>query len=83
MKRVGNPTGSGLANGDKLITAREAADLLGMSLGTFRHRCCRGEIPLVRTGPRSVRFSIHALQRWVEERSYFPEGVPADLSEAG
>lgn len=49
-----------------LITAREAARTLSVSEKTLWTLTKRGEIPAVRVGVRSVRYSVTALQRWID-----------------
>ncbi|MGH7742641.1 MAG: helix-turn-helix domain-containing protein [Candidatus Eiseniibacteriota bacterium] len=49
---------------DALISARDVATLLGVSLRTVR----RLRLPRIRVG-RSVRYSKQALTKWLEARS--------------
>lgn len=56
---------------DKLITAREAAELLGLREGTlaaWRSRGTKGQPPAVRIGARSVRYRESALRDWITAR---------------
>lgn len=52
-----------------LLTARDAARLLSVSEKTL-HRLTapRGPIPCVRIGPRGVRYTPAALERWILEQ---------------
>lgn len=49
-----------------LVTPREAARMLSVSERTLWGLTKRGEVPAVRVGVRSVRYSIAALQAWIE-----------------
>ena len=53
----------------QLFTAEEAAELLGLELGTVRNLTYRREIPCVKIGPRGVRYRLLDLLAWIEERS--------------
>ena len=50
-----------------LVTAEEAARLLGISRAQAYGMARRGELPSVRVG-RLLRFSVDELERWVRER---------------
>ncbi|MEX2171348.1 MAG: helix-turn-helix domain-containing protein [Pirellulales bacterium] len=51
-----------------LLTAREAAELLGVSEKTlWNHSYPRGTVPIVRFG-KTLRYSPDALQRWILEQ---------------
>ncbi len=55
---------------DKLLTAKEAADLLGVKLSTIRKLTCRRLLPCIRpTGRRCVRYSQRALETLIRQRS--------------
>jgi hypothetical protein len=52
-----------------LLTARDAANALAISekpLWTLT--APRGPIPMIRVGERSVRYSVTALQRWIDQQ---------------
>ena len=54
-----------------LMKPREAAEALGISEKTLWSRTApRGPIPVVRLG-RSVRYSVDALRRWIDEHQQF------------
>ena len=59
-----------------LLTAREVADLTGLSEGTIRHFCSQRRIPFIRISARCARFERHALEAWIAEMA-----VPADLED--
>ena len=75
---------SGSTSGSEklLLTAREAARLLSITERTlYALTMPRGPIPVVRIGPRGVRFSADAIRRWIAkqeqvgaERQAAPEG---------
>jgi excisionase family DNA binding protein len=51
-----------------LITPGGAAKLLAISPRTLWSMTASGEIPSVRVGKRGRRYSLAALQRWIEDR---------------
>lgn len=56
---------------DRLLSAREAAELLGLREGTlaaWRSRRTEGQPPAVRVGKRSVRYREAALREWIAAR---------------
>lgn len=53
----------------RLLTAREAAALLGISAKRAYELAQRNELPWLRLGERSVRFPEAALRKWIAERS--------------
>ena len=52
-----------------LLRPPEAADSLAMSLRGLMNLVNNNEIPVVRIGQRSLRFSVQALQDWVDART--------------
>jgi excisionase family DNA binding protein len=63
-----NMSDSVMSSGDvRLLTGRQAAEALAVSLRTLRTLVQRGELTAVRFG-RSVRFDAGDLRRWVEMR---------------
>ena len=52
-----------------LVGYPQAANYLKLSLNSLYWRVSRGEIPHVRLGPRTVRFDLEELNRWLSERS--------------
>ena len=52
-----------------LLKPNEAADALGLSENGLMNLVAAGDIPVVRVGTRSVRFSIKDLEHWIAERS--------------
>ena len=55
---------------DTLLTARQAADLIGVSARTlWDWTSPRGDIPCIRPGKgRTVRYSRLALDRWIADQ---------------
>ncbi|MBT3980051.1 MAG: helix-turn-helix domain-containing protein [Bacteriovoracaceae bacterium] len=49
----------------KLIGYKEAAEFLGLPLGTMYSMVHRNEIPHYRISKRLVRFSVEALRDWI------------------
>ena len=53
----------------QLLDVREAAALLKISPGSLYHWLSQGRIPVVRLGPRCVRFRRSDLEEWISEKS--------------
>jgi excisionase family DNA binding protein len=52
-----------------ILTVQDAADLLKVSSRTlYSLTRPRGPIPCVRVGPRGVRYTLAALQEWIDEQ---------------
>lgn len=49
-----------------LIPKQEAADLLGISYRTLHDLTKAGTIPCVRLGVRGVRYSVKALEQYID-----------------
>jgi excisionase family DNA binding protein len=55
---------------DRLITAEEAGQVLGLKLATIRRLTAQGELPVVRpTGRRAVRYRVRDLLELARMRS--------------
>jgi excisionase family DNA binding protein len=54
--------------GEKLLKARDVAELLGLEMGTVLDRFQRGEIPGFRLGGKGgpVRFRLSEIEEWLE-----------------
>ena len=54
----------------KLLTRAEAAELLGVTVGTLAvwHCCGRHKIPMVKVG-RACRYRLADLEAWIESRT--------------
>ena len=54
----------------KLVGQKEASEYLGLSEATLeRDRWRGGDIPFVRVGPRSIRYSLDQLEEYVLSRT--------------
>ena len=51
-----------------LIPPRDAARMMSISERNLWTLTKNGEIPAIRVGVRSVRYSIAALEKWIAER---------------
>ena len=51
---------------DRLLRIGEAADYLGIAIGTLYHWVSEERIPVVRISPRAIRFRLSDLSDWAE-----------------
>lgn len=56
----------------KMLSYSEAAEKLGVKLGTLYSMVSGARVPFVRLGPRLVRFPEDELDRWLHERLVMP-----------
>ncbi len=56
----------------RLIDIREASEYLGISVNTLRGWCSQKSIPHVKID-RMVRFDVHVLDEWINERMITPD----------
>ena len=61
--------------GDQLLTAREVADLLGVSAETVLRWTRRGELPAIRLPSGAIRFREAEIEAWLAERATTARGV--------
>jgi excisionase family DNA binding protein len=59
-----------------LLTVRDVAEMLGLSVGGVYHLISAERIPVVRLSARCVRFDRLALEQWINEMA-----VPARSTE--
>jgi len=57
---------------DRLLTIKEAAALLGLSVGTAYHKVSRKELPVVRLSPRCIRFRLGDLRTLIAMHTELP-----------
>ena len=70
----------------RLLTAREVADLLGVSAETVLRWTRRGELPAIRLPGGAIRFRQDELDGWLEQRATPGEEVsttPLDAAQRG
>lgn len=68
---------------DRLLTARELADRLGVSTETVLRWTRRGELPAIRLPGRALRYRERAFEAWLEERATTVRGEsPTPLAAA-
>lgn len=60
------PAGSSKANATPLLTIEEVAELIGVHSSTLRAWRRKGIGPAYIKGPRIVRYSMAAVQEWIE-----------------
>jgi excisionase family DNA binding protein len=58
-----------------LLTAREVADLLGVSTETVLRWTRRGELPAIRLPGGAIRFRAGEIEAWLAERATPQRGV--------
>lgn len=58
----------------RLIQAKRASEVLSVSLARLYELARLGIIPVVRLGPRQIRFDEDALTEWVQRGGLPPEG---------
>ena len=61
-------TASPIPADEPLLTLREAADLLGVSLGTMRSIRALGRLPIIHPSPGTVRVRPEDLRQYIEDR---------------
>jgi excisionase family DNA binding protein len=54
---------------DRLLTAREVAELLGVSVETVLRWARRGELPAIRLPGGALRFRVDELDAWLAGRA--------------
>jgi len=63
-----SPLGSNGSIGKRLLTPREVAAFLGLSVDTVYKKARLRELPSVKVG-RALRFDVVALERYVEQHT--------------
>lgn len=63
---------------DRLLTAREVAELLGLSPASVLRRWRAGELPGYRLASNVLRFSERDITAWLEERRSGPS-LPSSM----
>jgi excisionase family DNA binding protein len=51
---------------ERLLTARESAQYLGLALGTLYHMVSEHRIPVIHLSSRCIRFRLSDLERWLD-----------------
>lgn len=64
---ISEPVGPSEATED-MLTVSQAAELLGVTPGFIYIRTRKNDIPITRTGPKTIRISKTALEAWTKER---------------
>jgi excisionase family DNA binding protein len=60
---------------DRLLTAREVAEVLGVSAETVLRWVRAGKLPAIRLPSGAIRFQEPALDAWMAERATLRRGV--------
>ena len=66
-----------------LMTYGEAAEYLGLRVGTLYAMVAQGRVPHVRLGPRLVRFPREELDAWLRERLVTPSSRATATADTG
>lgn len=53
---------------DRLLSAKEVGEILGITAETVKRWARQGIIPSIRLNVRNVRFSSDAIQQWIVEQ---------------
>ena len=69
---------------DRLLTAREVAELLGVSTGALLRWTRAGQVPAVKLPSGAVRYMPEQIDAWLEERATgsCPGVLPATSADA-
>ena len=59
----------------RLLTIREAAEFLSLSVGSLYHMSSEGRVPVVRLSRRCIRFRRLALEQWLADATSFPKNI--------
>lgn len=54
---------------DRLLNVREAAEYLGLSVGTVYHQCSERRLPCIRLSNRCLRFRKSMLDEYIRGHS--------------
>jgi len=68
VSQTRNKDGNNGAIARRLLNVREAAQYLGLEVDTVYKKSRLREVPCVKVG-RSLRFDLHALERYIEQHS--------------
>ena len=62
---------------DKLLTSKEAAPLLGVSVAFLeRDRWAGAQVPFIKVGARAVRYQLADLQAYIDSRRWQSQVLP-------
>lgn len=58
--------------GDRLLTPRETAELIGVEVGTLGNWRSRGahDLPFVKSGGRLVRYRLADVRAWIDRKTH-------------
>jgi excisionase family DNA binding protein len=56
------------------VRYQEAADYIGVPVGTLRSLVSRRKVPHIKIGPQTVLFDLDAIDVWIAEHSISPGG---------
>ena len=79
MTDLGCSTISDVANDDKLLVTKEAAEMLGVSPAFLeRDRCYGPTIPYIKVGARAVRYRLSELLAYIERNTHASPAEPQE-----
>ena len=64
----GRPSNNNSPGGEQLLSMKKVADQLGVPVAYARDLGRRGELPVVRVGPKYVRVRQSVLDAWITQR---------------
>ena len=53
----------------RLLNVEDAADYLGLAIGTVYHMISEGRLPVIRMNKRCVRFRLRDLDDWLDKKT--------------
>lgn len=54
---------------NELVNVQEAAEYLGLAVGTVYHMISEGRLPVTRLSKRCVRFRLRDLNEWLDKKT--------------
>ncbi len=70
----GRPSNNNSPSGAQLLSMKQVADQLGVPVAYARELGRRGELPVVRVGPKYVRVRQSVLDAWITQREDRQQG---------
>ena len=74
-----------IKNYNRLLTAKEVAEILGTKISTIKKWVFEKKIPFVKFGPGQkslVKFNPKRINQWIEEQSHEPQSKDDEFKDA-